>query len=185
MTNLWFLNRVPASLQLNFAIKLKEIAKKLNVHPNWLMMVFELESKVNPQAKNANTNATGLIQFMPNTAVGLGTNTTKLANMDHIQQLDYVYKYFYPYSDKIKSGEDLYLATFYPLALRKNDDYIFGSEKGINFALKVAEQNPLFSKFSSNDTLDKKTWRIALKDYIAKKLKDNEKVNFFFQNSII
>jgi hypothetical protein len=65
--------------------------------------------------QRAKYRATGIIQFMPRTAKGLNTTTQALYKMTNVQQLDYVYKYFLPAKGKLKSFEDLYLYTFYPL----------------------------------------------------------------------
>lgn len=46
----------------------------------------------------ATSGATGLIQFMPATAQGMGTTTAALAAMSAVQQLDYVQRYFKPYA---------------------------------------------------------------------------------------
>lgn len=87
--------------------------------------------------------ATGLIQFMPKTAKHLGTSTQQLFKMSNVQQLDYVYKYFLSAKGKLKSFEDLYLYTFYPISVGKPDDYIIGSERGMDYAKKIVQQNPL------------------------------------------
>jgi len=50
--------------------------------------------------------------------------------MSNVEQLDFVYEYYAKFGDKIRSHTDLYLATFYPAALGKPDNYIIGSEKG-------------------------------------------------------
>ena len=77
-----------------FVSKLVEISKKLRVNPNWLMLVFWKESKINPKAVNEDTQASGLIQFIPKTAKGLGTSVQAIQQMSGVEQLDYVYKYF-------------------------------------------------------------------------------------------
>ena len=87
--------------------------------------------------------ATGLIQFMPKTAMYLGTSTQELFKMSNVQQLDYVRKYFLPAKGKIKSFEDVYQYTFYPLSVGKPDNYIIGSERGLDYAKKLVQQNPL------------------------------------------
>ncbi len=87
--------------------------------------------------------ATGLIQFMPKTAKNLGTSTQELYKMNNAQQLDYVHKYFLPAKAKMKSFEDVYLYTFYPLAVGKSEDYIIGSERGLDYAKKLVQQNPI------------------------------------------
>jgi hypothetical protein len=93
--------------------------------------------------QRAKYRATGLIQFMPRTAKGLKTTTQALYKMSNVDQLDYVYKYFLPAKGKLKSFEDLYLYTFYPVAIGKPDNYIIGSEKGLDYAKELVKQNPL------------------------------------------
>lgn len=180
MNTLWYIDKVPQNLRSTFAEKVKQISSWLSIEPNWLMMVMYLESGISPSIKNQTGGATGLIQFMPNTAIGLGTSTEALSKMNHVDQLDYVYKYFYPYRNKIKSGYDLYMVTFYPYALNKADDYIIGSERGESYARLVATQNPGFMKYHTGNTLSKAQWRNALEQILMKKLNDKNKIDFFF-----
>lgn len=116
-----------------FANKVGVIAKEIGINPDYLMAAMTIESNLNPAAVNPITNATGLIQFMPSTANGLGTSTDKLKTMSNIDQLDYVRKYFLPYKNKLKTLGDVYLTIFYPAAVGKPDSYIFPD--------KVKEQN--------------------------------------------
>ena len=76
-----------------FISEVKRYSKELGINPNWLMAVMEFESGLNPQAVNSVSGATGLIQFLPSTASGLGTSTWSLAMMGGVEQLYYVYKY--------------------------------------------------------------------------------------------
>lgn len=108
-----------------FINELEAVSTRLNINPNWLLAVMYKESRLNPQAVNKTGGATGLIQFMPSTAKGLGTSTADLYNMSNVEQLKYVEKYFRPYKDKIKSYLDLYLVTFFPVALSKPNDWYF------------------------------------------------------------
>ncbi len=123
-----------------FLDKVELISKKLLIDPNWLMAVMYKESGLNHRAVNSNSGATGLIQFMPSTAKGLGTSTTALRNMSNLEQLDLVYKYYRPYISKLNSYPDLYLATFFPIALGKSDDWVLKS--GSQSAKLIASQNP-------------------------------------------
>ena len=119
-----------------FAAKVREIADLLQTDPNWLMavMAFETGATFSPYVKNAaGSGATGLIQFMPNTAKGLGTSTEKLARMSAVEQLDYVYKYYQPYKGRMKSLSDTYLAVLYPVAVGKPDGYILFSAPSIAY----------------------------------------------------
>jgi hypothetical protein len=79
---------------------------------------------------------------MPDTAAALGTSCAALKAMSNVQQLDYVYKYFVPYSGKMQSYIDVYFTVFFPLAIGKPDDWVFQTSK--LSASKIATQNPVF-----------------------------------------
>lgn len=146
-----------------FLAKLTEISAKLKVVPDWLMVVFKIESGVNHRAVNAVSGATGLIQFMPSTAAGLGTSVFALRAMSNVQQLDYVYRYFAPFAGRINSIEDLYTITFFPRALGKPDEYILQTDT--LGAGTIAAQNRAYDRNRDN----KITVR-ELKDSIATRI---------------
>jgi hypothetical protein len=125
-----------------FIAKVISTSQRLNIEPEWLMQVFNSESGVNHLAVNPITNATGLIQFMPNTAVSLGTTVAALKAMTNVQQLDYVYKYLAPYAGRMQSYIDVYFTVFFPLAIGKPDDWVF--QTATLSANKIATQNPIF-----------------------------------------
>jgi hypothetical protein len=137
-----------------FVAKVIAISAKLGIKPNWLMVVMHNESGINAQIVNKQKGdssdpytrsayrATGLIQFMPTTAVWLGTSTQALYKMTNLEQLDYVYKYFKGFAGKIKSYFDLYMITFFPVAVGKPDDFVIQS-KSVS-ASTIARQNPSF-----------------------------------------
>lgn len=102
-----------------FQAKVRQIASALGVDPNALMTVMFKESRINPAAVNPISGATGLIQFMPATAQGLGTTTGALKNLSAVDQLDWVYKYLRPYTGKMKAAIDVYFAVFFPAAIGK------------------------------------------------------------------
>lgn len=105
-----------------FLSKVNAIAQKLQINPDWLMAVMNSETggTFSPSIQNPLTKATGLIQFMPDTAFyQLGTSIDTLKQMSNVDQLEYVYKYFAPYKNYITKYEDLYLITFYPNADKK------------------------------------------------------------------
>jgi len=122
-----------------FVDKVKAISKDLSIDPNWLMVVMNSESGLKHRIVNKISGATGLIQFMPDTARGLGTTTEKLKAMSNVEQLDYVKKYFQ--GKTYNSYTDLYAQTFYPVSRNKPDDFILGSERGMDWAKKIAQQN--------------------------------------------
>lgn len=142
--------KVPQSYRTAFIAKVKEICAKLDINPNWLMavMYFESGGTFSPSVKNPYAGATGLIQFMPDTAIALGTTVEKLAKMTAVEQLDYVYKYYNVYKSKIKSYVDLYLVTFFPAAVGKDDSYVLQTSK--LSTSKIASQNPAFDTNKDN-----------------------------------
>lgn len=95
-----------------------------NDHANWLMacIAFETGETFSPSIKNAaGSGATGLIQFMPSTAKGLGTTTEELAKMRAEDQLSFVRLYFLPYFRRIHDINDMYMAILLPSAIGKPD----------------------------------------------------------------
>lgn len=100
-------------------------------HASWLMacMAFESGETFSPSIKNAaGSGATGLIQFMPDTAHGLGTTVDELARMTAVQQLDYVQKYFRPWAPRVHTLADMYMSILMPKYVGKPDNItIFSS----------------------------------------------------------
>lgn len=128
-----------------FTEKVKAVAKRLRISADWLMGVMKSESNIDHQAVNPYSGATGLIQFMPNTAADFGTTTAALKAMSALDQLDYVEAYYAHRIEqygRIKSAMDLYLATFYPYAIGKPKGFILGSEVSTGRARAIANQNP-------------------------------------------
>ncbi len=92
--------------------------------------------------------------------------------MSRVEQLDYVYKYFKPYAGKIKSIYDLYLVTFFPLAIGKPDDWVFEAKNISRSA--IAKGNPSFDL-----NKDGKITIAEFKEAINKKIKPEQK-SFIF-----
>ena len=100
------------------------IEDQLGLKTEYLMPCMMFESGLNPKAKNPQSTATGLIQFMEATAKRLGTTTAALAQMSGTRQLAYVYKYFREYADRgfdLRSWslEDTYMAILWPAGIGK------------------------------------------------------------------
>ena len=101
-----------------------DMAKRLKLNPDWLMGVMQFESGIDPHKKNyAGSGATGLIQFMPDTARGLGTSTGALGQMSATQQLPFVEKYFKNKAPHIKNMRDMYMSVLYPAAMGKGAEH--------------------------------------------------------------
>jgi len=111
----------------DFAHRTIEIAVELGIEPSWLMacMAFESGRTFSPSVTNgAGSGAVGLIQFMPSTALHLGTSTDELKRMTAVQQLEYVLKYFRPGKGRLHSLEDVYMTILWPNAVGKPLDYV-------------------------------------------------------------
>ena len=114
------------ALSQTFLEKVEAIEQRFRMAPGSLLAVmrFETGGTFDPAERNrAGSGATGLIQFMPKTAKGLGTSTDALAKMSAEDQLDYVEKYFQPYKGKLGTLKDAYMAVLYPKAIGKPEWY--------------------------------------------------------------
>ena len=147
-----------------FTEKVHNICTELRIEANWLMFVMWFESKLNPQAINPISGATGLIQFMPSTARSLGTTTDVLKRMNNVQQLDYVLAYLRPYKGRMKRWIDVYLAVFYPRAMG-NPNFVITSDI-------VAKQNKIFDLNKDLDISVKEIETVLRKQIPEKYRKD-------------
>lgn len=123
------LRALPGLAQTSAAFKreLCAVADRLGVDADWLATVigFETQWTWSPSVKNAaGSGATGLIQFMGDTARNLGTTTTALAKMGAVEQLAYVEKYFRGRTKGVRRLEDLYLLVLYPVAVGSSDTHV-------------------------------------------------------------
>ncbi|HRC85556.1 MAG TPA: LysM peptidoglycan-binding domain-containing protein [Thermoanaerobaculia bacterium] len=120
-----------------FATRVREVAGRLGIDPNYLMAVmhFETGGTFSPSIRNgAGSGATGLIQFLPSTARGLGTTTAELAQMSAVDQLDYVEAYLRPYANRMTNVEDAYMAVFQPAAIGQPSDHVLFSRGSLAYS---------------------------------------------------
>ncbi len=138
-----------------FEKKVRAVSRSIGIPPEWLMAVIYSESKFDASAINTQGNgATGLIQWKPATAQGLGVTTEILRNLNHEQQLDYVEAYLKAMQKEhgeFKTLTDLYTAVQFPSAT--GEDYCYT-------LYKKSEK-----EYSTHEILDSnKDGRITLKD---------------------
>ena len=131
----------------SFVNKVRSIATRLSVDPNWLMLVFFIETGAAVYGKIDHTitnkiGAGGLIQFLPSTAIRLGTTVDALVHMTATEQLTWVEKYFSQYKGRLHSAADTYLAVLFPAAIGKPDSWVLHASRLP--AETVAKWNPLF-----------------------------------------
>jgi hypothetical protein len=125
-----------SSLDAEFLQSVSAMCSRLGIDSNNLLMVMYHESKFDPKARNPSNGATGLIQFVKDTAIGLGTTVDALYNMSRIEQLVYVEKFLKPNSSKIKNLIDMCMAVFLPSYIGKSEtdkfpDWVTKANKGI------------------------------------------------------
>lgn len=82
-------------VESSFIPTMRAGSARLGLDPNWVMAIMAVEtvSSFRPCIRNPYSNATGLIQFMPKTALSLGTNIDRLCGMSQTQQWRYVEEY--------------------------------------------------------------------------------------------
>lgn len=121
-------------------------------HANWLMacMAFETDETFHPDIRNAaGSGACGLIQFMPATVTYLGYAMREIELMTAEEQLQVVNDYFIPYSRRIKSLSDMYMAILLPKYIGQPDDTVLFSRPGVAYRQNSgldADQNGKITK---------------------------------------
>jgi len=116
-----------ARVSAEFRERICWTAHALRIDPDWLMacIAFETGNTFSPSIRNfAGSGATGLIQFMPATARGLGTTVDELAALSAEEQIPYVYRYLAPYRGRLHSLGDVYMAILWPRGIGKADDWV-------------------------------------------------------------
>lgn len=117
------------------------IESQLGLRADILMACMKFESDLDHKARNPHSSASGLIQFMAQTAKNLGTTIEHIRGLDAMGQLAYVYKYF---ADFDKQGHqleswdvaDAYMAILWPAAIGKPLDHpIFVMGRGGAYAV--------------------------------------------------
>lgn len=165
--------------------KVFEVAKRLNINPNWLLavMYFETAYTLSPKKTN-NIGSVGLIQFTRDKA-GVNYKTiggkryllSDLAKMTFIEQMDVVQAYYLEVYKmmkvtKLDSFVDVYLVTFFPVALNKPNSYVLQTSS-LSASL-IAKQNPIFDRGADGKTKDGKITKAEIVDYFRslQKFKD-------------
>ena len=139
--------RVPTAVagDKEFQQGVTDLAKKYNLNEEDLygVMSFESAGTFDPAKRNMQgSGATGLIQFMPDTARRLGTSTNELAGMSRTEQLKYVDKYFANKGIEGGNLDDLYMSILFPAAVGKPDDYVlFGKGARSGYQGVAYDQN--------------------------------------------
>ena len=110
---------------------------RLQIDPLDLLAVMMAESNVKASAQNANSNASGLIQFLPSTLRGIGWSGTpqKFRRLSADDQLPCVERYFQPFAHfGLNTLARVYQVVFLPssLSLGSSPDTVIVDRNGVN-----------------------------------------------------
>lgn len=137
------------------------LGDRLSIDPDHISAVISHESRWNPQARNPNASASGLIQFLASTAKGLGTTIEAIRQMNAYQQLEYVERFYRPFKGRIKSPSDALMAAFWPAGVGKGDAYVIAREGS-----SVYEVNKAFDR-SKKGWIDASDVTASIKRVVA------------------
>lgn len=129
-------------VSIEFCDRVLWIESDLGLNADNLMacMAFETGERFSASVRNPASTATGLIQFMEATARRLGTTTSDLAKMTAENQLNYVWRYFNDYAERMDLRKwdlaDTYMAILWPSAIGKPDSHpVFVQGRGPAYAV--------------------------------------------------
>lgn len=148
----------------NYSEEVYQAAKKVSDYfgwpVNWQLFILSKESNFIPSIENPGSGASGLWQFMPSTALALGTTVEAVRQMTPDQQADLAIKYLKQFNtDKVESAADAYALIFYPAMVGKGPEYKITGQAAI--------QNPLFD-LDGNQEITKAEFDLFVKDkYLA------------------
>ena len=140
--------------------RLEKLATKHGFTVDEILTVIQKESGFKTTAENPKSKATGLIQFMPDTAKGLGTTIEKIKEMDALAQLEIVDKYF---TQNHTKGQHPYVTVAYPAAAKMDMDDIVAPKDSI-----IAKQNPVWQDKDGNVT------KRSILGYVGAEDRDNK-----------
>jgi hypothetical protein len=138
------LDRLPD--KVTFMAEIEKLAREYNTAPENFYKIMQAESGIRPNIVN-NIGATGLIQFMPSTAISLGTTTDTLKNMTATEQSVYVRKFFK--SSNLPKGAtiyDMYAVVFFPAMVSHLDSDNWIIETSKLSAELISKQNPAIAR---------------------------------------
>jgi len=110
----------------DFLPELQRVAARLETPPEWLLNVMACESSFVASARNPlpGQTASGLLQIIEQTAVGLGTTTAAIRRMTPTEQLKLIEKYFLPFRGRLNNLADVYTAVFRGLVINGGSETV-------------------------------------------------------------
>lgn len=106
-----------------FHRRFAEVADWLGIDADAIAALISHESRFNATAHNPTGGASGIMQWMPQTAKWLGTTPEAIRQMTAVQQLDLVQKTFAPWRNKLPA-RDVPMIGFGASFVGKPDDHV-------------------------------------------------------------
>lgn len=155
-----------------FEKKIRKVSKRLDVPAEWLMSVIHSESRFDASVANfKGSGAVGLIQFMPATAKDYNVSTERLRNMNHVEQLDFVYQYLNVQKKRYGNYEsltDMYLAILYPKAMGEDFCYTLYAKPSKAYKMNSGLDEDKDGRVTVSD-IDRRMKRVYPKAYMTNK----------------
>ncbi len=137
----------PGDVTSDFDIELESQAMENDLDPAKVARIIGPESGGRADARNKDSGATGLIQFLPSVAESLGTSTDALAKMSSAEQLPFVMRYLSERGVTSDSPpEDYAMAVAAPNFIGKPPDTVVYAKGS-----KAWEQNPAWRPKDGGD----------------------------------
>ena len=114
-----------------FILRARQAAQAVGIRYEWLMCVIMVESMFKPNAYNASSGASGLIQWVGSTAKSLhGLTTAQIREMDGLQQLGLIVELFKKqgHAGKMHSLDDVIMSVHYPAYMGQSRSKVLYSE---------------------------------------------------------
>ena len=146
-----------------FQSELDKTAKRLGCDSTHLLMTFYVESKLNPRYRTTHNKASsaGMIAITSTDAKMLGTTVARIATMSQEQQTILIGRLIEPFTGKLTSFVDVYLACFYPDAVGMGKEYYF------RFPAKYKKANDILP-LRNNNRIQKWEVEKTLYDYFMR-----------------
>jgi len=134
------------NLDKDFLNKTINISDSLDIKPEWLLIVFAIETgdTFNPAIQNKLSKATGLIQFLPSTIKSYDSNIEELKQMSCIQQLELIFKYYkriIKWKGKISTLEDTYFAVHAPSLVNASSNKVVYRQGTLAYTFNKSNDN--------------------------------------------
>lgn len=108
-----------------FSVSLTGMAKRLGCNPEHLMMCFYLEARLNPKFQTSHYAGTGFLQLSMSEVKRLGITPPRLLRLSGHEQLPYFERYLTPYSGRMTTLTDTYMACFFQDGVGVSQSFYF------------------------------------------------------------